>query len=209
MDIADTINKKLSFLADKKVLTLRFLSEHDPFEASLKAHFRKNLTDLESLLNMRIKKSDWFPPPTTPLITGQFFPLIERDQLIGALAYLKDWDLSSTKNKKDLARTVWFEKLREEMKKAKGENNQLRKAFFYNPGRFSKCSTWTTSRKILKSWTRYKRAAVAITYIVSIIGEFNRTWRLGYCRSSRQDSHCPLPQTNECCFVLCGNTGYS
>jgi len=81
VEIAKTINSKLSLITDKRFLELRFLSEDDPFEAGINDHFCETITDLESLL-------------TQIRVDGYFIELLGKDQLISSLSYFESDDLS-------------------------------------------------------------------------------------------------------------------
>mmetsp|Transcript_35725 Transcript_35725/g.86453 ORF Transcript_35725/g.86453 Transcript_35725/m.86453 type:complete len:571 (-) Transcript_35725:2069-3781(-) len=133
VDIAKNINEKLSLLSTTNFATLSFLSEDDAFEAGLKDHFGTKFTDIESLFNMTIgdellsyskKKKSGFRAQT--MINDRFFGLLEKGQLISALAHLVRKDLSSclfpaahSVGETKLARTIWFHTL-----KGKGDDDQ-------------------------------------------------------------------------------------
>jgi hypothetical protein len=105
-DIAKTLNSKFSLINRENFLELAFLSENDPFEAALKAHFRPLLPDMKSLFKMAHMRS-------------RFWDYLERRYYITTLAYLVSWDLTcllerETKEETRLADTIWFHSLKNE-----------------------------------------------------------------------------------------------
>jgi len=152
-EMAQTINQKLGLVADKGFVTLDFLSENDPFEAALKAHFSDKLTDLEGLLNMKSETGHWRHRVTKYYVTEEFFILLEKNQLIGALAHLEDGDLGclllpENEKEKKLASTLWRSKWLED----DGDDDQR----FYRT--FAACQTLFPKAKLcLEEFTVWLR----------------------------------------------------
>lgn len=122
---AQIINEKLSLLITTNFVSLEFLSHEDPFEAALKTHFAAKFNDLKSFLEMGthiLQMGVDSTPAVVNRLDDYFFSLLEKSQLICALAYLNFNDLSflfsvtpltdvSDGDCGTLARTIWSDAL--------------------------------------------------------------------------------------------------
>jgi len=91
-ELAENINNKLRLITEKKLLTMDFLSDSDPFEAGLKQYLREKLPNLGALFQEDttcyrvIKNKD--------RICHTFVSFLESDQLLSALVHMLDGDIS-------------------------------------------------------------------------------------------------------------------
>ncbi|KAL3903861.1 MAG: hypothetical protein SGILL_010285, partial [Bacillariaceae sp.] len=127
-DIANTINQKIALIAEKKFLTLNYLSPTDPFEKAMETHFRPIVSslDLESLLTTRARYLDVESGTSFTrvgvrlrflkegVVTNEFLKYLENDDMIAALACLEGNNLScllgaTSDQEKILAKNVWWE----------------------------------------------------------------------------------------------------
>eukprot|EP00580_Thalassiosira_gravida_P017023 CAMPEP_0201668484 /NCGR_PEP_ID=MMETSP0494-20130426/19676_1 /ASSEMBLY_ACC=CAM_ASM_000839 /TAXON_ID=420259 /ORGANISM="Thalassiosira gravida, Strain GMp14c1" /LENGTH=588 /DNA_ID=CAMNT_0048148885 /DNA_START=109 /DNA_END=1872 /DNA_ORIENTATION=- len=91
-ELAENINSKLRLIAEKKLLTMDFLSDSDPFEAGLKHYLREKLPNLEALFQEDISFCRILNNKNR--ICHSFFSFLEADKLLSALVHMVNGDIS-------------------------------------------------------------------------------------------------------------------
>lgn len=135
IELAETINGKLRFIAEKNLFAMEFLSDGDPFEAALKRYFGEVLPNFEALFQKDRSNNKYQNKCETNRIDGTFMTLLKSDRLLGALCHImyEELDLGpalltvepsasaarlavnySDTTTKQLASTIWTKCLKEE-----------------------------------------------------------------------------------------------
>ena len=85
-ELAATINEKLRMITSKNLLAMAFLSDTDPFESAFKQFYQESVPNVAALFRVNIDGR--YRRHAVNRIDKDFFALLEKDRLLGALAHV-------------------------------------------------------------------------------------------------------------------------